>query len=44
MKNKKNRIPQNFEELLEWDDQPQKEKIRRKKKKKPYKKDVDVQD
>jgi len=29
--------------LSDWENQPSKEKIRRKKKKKPYKKDLDTQ-
>lgn len=40
MKSKKN----NFNQLSDWDTQPRKEKIRRKKKKKPYKRDLDVQE
>jgi hypothetical protein len=40
MKNKKN----NFSKLSDWENQPQKEKIRKKKKKKPYKRDLDSQD
>tara|TARA_B100000497_G_scaffold20609_1_gene24336 strand:- start:210 stop:332 length:123 start_codon:yes stop_codon:yes gene_type:complete len=37
MKSKKN----NFSQLSDWENQPSKEKIRRKKKKKAYAKDVD---
>ena len=38
MRNKKN----NYNKLSDWESQPQKEKIRRKKRKKPYKKDLDA--
>ena len=38
MRNKKN----NYNKLSDWEHQPQKEKIRRKKKKKSYKKDLGV--
>jgi len=38
MKNKKN----NYNKLSDWENQPSKEKIRRKKKKKPYKRDLDT--
>jgi len=44
MKNKKNQVPQYYEEVSEWDNQPRKEKIRRKKRKKPYKRDLDTQE
>jgi hypothetical protein len=37
MKNKKN----NYNKLSDWENQPQKQKIRRKKKKKSYKRDLD---
>ena len=39
MRNKKN----NYNKLSDWESHPKKEKIRRKKKKKSYKKDLDVE-